>query len=77
MAREISKDMSMMREMDATKTQRDKSFGILRDHSLEHRVTVRWDISEEGIRDKMFILQVDDYEVILDSEEVMRYLRWC
>lgn len=70
------KDMSTLREADQAKEQRDKARGELRDYSLQHRVEMRWDMNEESIRDKMFILQVDDVEVILDAEQVMRYIRW-
>lgn len=70
------KDMSVLREGDKTKDQRDKRHGIIRDYGLHHRVEVRWDLNDEAIRDKIFLLTVDDYEVLLDAEEMMRYLRW-
>lgn len=70
------KDMLILREMDQTKVQRDRRFGFVKDYSLKHRVTVRWDLNEDAMRDKMFVLKIDDYEVILDSEELLRYLRW-
>lgn len=70
------KDMSVLRDGDQTKIQRDRGHGNVRDYSLRHRVEVRWDLNDEAIRDKMFILKVDDKEVILDAEELMRYLRW-
>lgn len=70
------KDMSVLRESDQTKTQRDRRQGNMKDYSLSHRVQVRWDLNDEAIRDKMFILKIDDLEVVLDAEEMMRYLRW-
>jgi hypothetical protein len=70
------KDMSVIRETDQTKLQRDKKFGVLKDYSLEHRVEIDWDLNEEAVRDQMFRLIVDDYEVILDLEELLRYTRW-
>lgn len=70
------KDMSVIREGDEAKTQRDKASGTLRDYSLKHHVSLRWDLNKEAIRDKMFKLTVDEKEVILDAEEVMRYIRW-
>lgn len=79
MAREsklTEKDMTVLREGDKAVTQRDKHRGTVRDYSLRHRVTVEWDLNEDAKRDSMFILKVDDYEVILDAEEMMRYLRW-
>lgn len=71
-----TKDMSVLREGDQTKVQRDKKGGVLKDYTLHHRVTMAWDLNDEAIRDRMFRLTVDDHEVILDAEEFMRYLRW-
>lgn len=71
-----NKNMDVLREMDVAKTQRDKSFGVLKDYSLQHRVTMTWDMNEDSKKDQMFILQVDDKKVILDWEEFQRYGRW-
>lgn len=70
------KDMSVLREGDETRIQRSRKRGSLRDYSLQHKVEVQWDLNEEAKRDRMFKLRVDDYEVILDWEEVLRYGRW-
>lgn len=70
------KDMQVTAEMDATKVQAKKTKGTLKDYSLRHNVEMRWDLNEDAIRDQMFILKIDDYEVILDWEEVQRYGRW-
>lgn len=70
------KDMSVVREMDDAKTQSKKSFGILKDYSLQHRVTMQWDLNDDAKRDMMFKLTIDDKEVILDWEEMQRYGRW-
>lgn len=71
-----TKDMSAYREADVAKTQRNKSHGELRDLSLQHKVHLYWDLNDDAKRDQIFILQVDDYKVMLDAEQVMRYLRW-
>lgn len=70
------KDMSVVREADEGKVQKDKKRGVVRDYSLQHRVEIRWDLNEEAIRDTIFELRIDDKVVLLDSEEVMRLLRW-
>lgn len=70
------KDMSVLRESDETRIQKEQKLGHLKDYSLKHRVTVQWDLNDEAKRDLMFKLRVDDYEVILDAEDMMRYLRW-
>lgn len=71
-----TKDMSVLREMDSTKDQMKKQIGTLKDYSLSHRVSVIWDLNEEAIADKMIKLVFDDQVAIIDSEELMRYLRW-
>jgi len=71
-----AKDMSVLREADSAEAQREARHGTIRDYSMNHRVEIRWDLNEEAMRDQMFRLTVDDYEVILDAEEVMRLLRW-
>lgn len=70
------KDMSVLREGERAQIQRDRKGASVRDYSLQHRVTLAWDLNEEAKRDQMFLLKIDDYEVILDAEEMMRYLRW-
>ena len=70
------KDMTVLREGEQTKNQRDRKGGNLKDYSLQHRVALHWDLNEEATRDRMFKLKVDDAEVILDAEELLRYLRW-
>ena len=70
------KDMSVLREGDQAKIQRDKASGTLKDYSMKHHVSVRWDLNEDAIQDKMFELTIDDVKVILDSEEMMRFIRW-
>lgn len=70
------KDMSVLREADATKKQQAARRGTIRDYSLKHRVEIAWDLNDEAMRDQMFRLKIDEKEVILDAEEVMRLLRW-
>jgi hypothetical protein len=71
-----AKDFSKLKEADVAITQRDKKGGVVRDYTLQHRVEICWDLNAEAERDMMFRLKVDDLEVILDAEEVQRYLRW-
>lgn len=70
------KDMSVLREGDSIRAQvKAPSKGTLRDYSLQHNVTMRWDLNEEATRDKIFELKIDDYTVLLDYEEFLRYGR--
>lgn len=71
-----SKDMSVLREADKTKDQSKKRYFPIRDYSLQHHVSIHIDLNDEAQKDMMFRLKIDDQEVILDSEEVLRALRW-
>ena len=66
------KDLSVLRETNSAKNQQHKPYTALKDYSLKRKVTMSWDLNEEATRDKMFKLQVDDYTIILDWEEVLK-----
>lgn len=70
------KDMSVLREGDSARVQHKKTYAVLRDYSMNHRVSMEWDLNEEAQRDMMFRFKIDDLEVVLDAEELQRYLRW-
>ena len=70
------KDMTLMREQDSAKEQHKQIRGAVRDYTHKHRVEILWDLNEDCIKDKIFMLRIDDKEVLLDTEQVMRYLRW-
>lgn len=71
------KDMSVLREGDVAKLQRERGHGSLRDHSLNHKVEMRWDLNEDAKRDLIFELKIDDnITVLLDWEAMQRLGRW-
>lgn len=70
------KDMSVMRENANTRAQHEMTHYELRDYSLRHRVHIYRDLNDEANRDMIFRLVVDDYEVLLDAEQVARAVRW-
>lgn len=70
------KDMSVIREGDRTKVQRDKKRMVLRDYSLNHRIELIWDLNDEANIDQMVKLRFDGQEAIVDAEEFLRGLRW-
>lgn len=70
------KDMAVLREGDSARTQHKLSRQVLKDYSLRHQVEIEWDLNEDAKRDRMFILRVDDHEIILDAEELIRAVRW-
>lgn len=70
------KDMSVARETADTKTQSRTPHAVLKDYSMNHRVTLRWDLNDDATREQMVELRVGDNKVILDADELMKYLRW-
>jgi hypothetical protein len=70
------KDMTVMQEQDSARDQHKQTYGALRDHSNQHRVEVFWDLNDECKKEQIFKLRIDDVEVLLDAEQMQRYLRW-
>ena len=70
------KDMSVLREGDSAYEQHKNVSGVVKDYGLKHLVRLSWDMSDDSIRDRMILLSVGDNQVILDSEELRRLLRW-
>lgn len=68
--------MEVLREQDSPKDQVKLTRGSLRDLTGHHKVEVFWDLSEDCIKDQIFKLVIDDYEVLLDAEQTKRLLRW-
>lgn len=66
------KDMSVLRETEGVKEQVKKPFSTLKDYGLHHRVTMEWDLNEDAKRDMIFRLKIDNYEVLLDWEELLK-----
>lgn len=75
-SRLTQKDMTALHEQDSPKEQAKQTHGALRDHLGQRRVEMFWDLSDECKKDQIFKLRIDDYEVLLDSEQVQRYLRF-
>ena len=71
-----TKDMEVLYEGDSAKTQHKSDNGLLKDYSMNHRVEIQWNLNDEAKKEKIFRLIIDDYEVLLDAEEVMRTIRW-
>lgn len=71
-----TKDMTMVSEQDSAREQHKQTRGSLRDYSGQHKVEMFWDISDEHKKDMIFRLDIDDKSVLLDAEQLQRYLRW-
>lgn len=70
------KDMSDLREADSAFVQSRTRRGALRDYSLKHTAEISWDLNDEGTRDRMVKIKIDEKEIIVDTEQLLRYLRW-
>ena len=70
------KDMTVMQEQDSARDQHKQTHGALRDHSGKHHVMLYWDLSDECKKDMIVKLRIDNIEVLLDAEQLQRYLRW-
>lgn len=71
------KDMTVIQEQDSAKEQHRQTMGALRDLSNQHRVEIFWDLSDECKKEMIIKLRIDDVEVLLDAEQLQRYLRWA
>lgn len=72
----IGKDQDALLETNGVMKQRTTPRADLKDYSLAHQVSIEWDMSKESERERMFILRIDDYEVILDYEEFRKASRF-
>ena len=70
------KDMTILNENDSVKEQHINTTYELRDYSLQHRVHMDRELNADADKDLIFRLTVDDYEVLLDAEQVARAVRW-
>ncbi len=68
--------MSVLREAESARTEHLKNHGTVRDYGLQHEIEVFWDLNADAEKDRIFKLKVDDYEVLIDVEELLRKLRW-
>ena len=68
----IAKNQEILDETNGVIKQRTTPHAELKDYSLSHDVSIEWEFSQEADRERMFILRVDDYEVILDYEEFLK-----
>lgn len=70
------KDIVKLRETNWAKDQAKHPYAPLKDYSLKHKVTLKWDMNDEARRDQMFVIRIDDVEAVLDWEEVQRAARF-
>lgn len=68
----VHKSRDSLQETDSALKQRLTPRAVLKDYSLRHQVEMRWDLSKEAERERVFALKIDDYEVLLDYEEFLK-----
>lgn len=64
------------RTLDRAKEERDLAYGRVRDYYGNKKVELFWNLDADAIENKLFRLKIGKEEVILDAEEVMKFLRW-
>ena len=70
------KDRSQLRETNSAEEQARSKRASLKDYSLKHRVEIQYDMNEDSVRDRMFILHFDNQTAILDYEELLKVSRF-
>jgi hypothetical protein len=70
-----AKDMGVIRETEGFRTALTKSNAFLKDYGRGALVMLKWDLNEEAIRDRMFIIKINDEEAVIDLEELLSYTR--
>jgi hypothetical protein len=76
MTRTGHKDLAELREGQEATTQVKMSSGVLKELTGKHKVTIHWNLNEEAIADQIFMLRVDEAELYLDKQDLLRHLRF-
>jgi hypothetical protein len=69
-------DKPWLRTIDKTRNERDLGYGRLLDYKHGAKVEVFWNLGEDAKKDGMFILKIDGKEIMLQTDNVMKFLRW-
>jgi hypothetical protein len=56
--------------------ERDAGGAYLHNFGSTGAVSVEWGMNEDTTRDQIFKIKIGDREALLNTEEVMRFLRW-
>ena len=72
----FEKDQAVLREGASAYDQHRSTRGPLKDYSLQHRVSMEWDLTPDSKRDRIFRLVVGDTSVLRDWDEMQRLGRW-
>lgn len=64
-----TRDVSNLRNKDSITEMIKKGSAKIADLSMNHNITVDWELNDTAVKDKIFKLTVDEKEVYIDYEE--------
>ena len=70
------KSRDNLKETDSAFAQHKANKAYVKDYSLKHKVSIEWDLSPDAIDDRICVLRVDDYAVVIDVEELHKAMRF-
>lgn len=70
------KNRDDLMESDSAFTQHKATKAWVKDYSLQHKVSIEWDMTQESIDDRICVLRIDDYAVVIDVEELHKAMRF-
>lgn len=71
------KDRDVLFDSNSATSQHKMSRAALKDYSLKHKVEMAYDMNNDSMRDRIFVLIIDSKtKVVLDWEEMMRVGRF-
>lgn len=70
------KDRSILKESDSVYVAHQSNKSYIKDYSLKHKVSIEWDMNQDSINDRICLLKIDDYSVVVDVEELMKAVRF-
>lgn len=59
-----------------TRDERDLGYGRVLDHKGRKRVEIMWDVNPSMTARGLCILKVGHEEVVVNAEQLMKFLRW-
>jgi hypothetical protein len=64
------------RTVKDTKAERDRGYARIMDYKNRNNVELFWDFSEQSTKDGVFLIKIGKEEAVLDTQQMMKYLRW-
>lgn len=64
-----TRDVSNLRNKDSITELLKKGQAKIADLSMNHEITVNWELNDQAVKDKIFKITIDEKEVYIDYEE--------